>query len=312
MTKPDELLQQTIISEFVKAIVAEVKPWFKGLKDEFTFFRNDGLPKYLEKQHKYSYIKTLLHRGAEAVYLYDIYQPLRLRFDKTVLDTNSIKELLKNKNYITIIGDAGSGKSVLMKHLLLTSIREQAGIPMLIELRDLNNWKGSLEEYIKGKVTEHQLAPNERITERLLENGKFIFFLDGYDEIQSNVKKDILISLNTFIEKYEKNKYLLTSRPYTNIDLLPLFKTYSIDRLSERDIEQFVKKQVKESEFVEKIMKSIKQGKAAYIKSFLTNPLLLSLYILTFQSYSTIPDKKYLFYRRVIEALFSQHEVLST
>jgi hypothetical protein len=48
--------------------------------------------------------------------------------------------------------------------------------------------------------------------------------------------------------------------------------------------------------------------KSAYINSFLTNPLLLSLYILTFQSNSSIPTKRFIFYRRVIEALFSEHD----
>ncbi|TDX86746.1 hypothetical protein [Epilithonimonas xixisoli] len=34
----------------------------------------------------------------------------------------------------------------------------------------------------------------------------------------------------------------------------------------------------------------------------------MSLYLLTFQNYASIPDKKYIFYRRVINALFSEHD----
>jgi hypothetical protein len=45
-----------------------------------------------------------------------------------------------------------------------------------------------------------------------------------------------------------------------------------------------------------------------YLKGFLVNPLLLTLYILTYQKNSKVPDKKFVFYRRVIEVLFSEHD----
>lgn len=63
-----------------------------------------------------------------------------------------------------------------------------------------------------------------------------------------------------------------------------------------------------EKELADKIKSSIDENKNTYIDVFLKNPLLLSLYILTFQSNASIPNKKYLFYRRVINALFSEHD----
>ncbi|MCB1177415.1 MAG: NACHT domain-containing protein, partial [Leptospiraceae bacterium] len=207
------------------------------------------------------------------------------------------------------IGDAGSGKSTLIKHLFLNSIKEKIGVPILIELRYLNNEEQSIEEYIISKIFENKLTQNNVILERLLKKGKFVFFLDGYDELNTDIKLRIIENLNSFVNKYSNNKFILTTRPHSNIEHLPLFHNFVMKSLSGQEINEFIKLQLsKESELSDKIIKSLKENKSEYISEFLTNPLLLSLYILTFQSNSEIPNKKYVFYRRVINALFSEHD----
>lgn len=89
-----------------------------------------------------------------------------------------------------------------------------------------------------------------------------------------------------------------------------MFHNYFIKGLdTKEEINSFIELQLKEEkEISEKIINSLELNESRYINSFLCNPLLLSLYILTFQSNATIPDKKYIFYRRVINALFSEHD----
>ncbi len=136
-------------------------------------------------------------------------------------------------------------------------------------------------------------------------------FLDGFDEVDEKTKKKLVKQINDFVNKYNKNYYILTSRPYSNVENLPLFSNLKMKELSleNGEIKGFVYKQLgTEKELAEKAIKSIEQGDSIYIHSFLKNPLLLSLYLLTFQNYASIPDKKYIFYRRVINALFSEHD----
>lgn len=145
----------------------------------------------------------------------------------------------------------------------------------------------------------------------MLKSGAFLFFLDGYDEIAGEHKKSITEGINNFIEKYSENRFMLTTRPYSDIGQIPLFHNYRIEQLSNNngDIDRFIDKQLKdEPELASQIKKSIKDTKSDYINSFLVNPLLLSLYILTYQSNASVPTKKYVFYRRVINALFSEHD----
>lgn len=301
----------SIVSNFVVEVFKQTASIFEGTGVELKQFFNRGLKRYLEKQKdKYSYIKTLL-KGNTPVYLYDIYYHLKLKNENKKIETKSINSLFFNSNYITIIGDAGSGKSTLIKHLFLNSIFEKSGIPILVELRYLNDYNNNFENYIYEKIFENKLSLNSDILERLLLNGKFIFFLDGFDELNSAIKPKIISSLTSFINLYDKNKFILTTRPYSDIEHLPLFHNYFVQPLDKTkgEIEGFIHKQLQnETELAQKIVKSISNNKSEYIESFLTNPLLLSLYILTFQSDSSIPSEKSVFYRRVINVLFSEHD----
>lgn len=312
----EEKLLGTLVTSFTKILIDESKQLLEHLYDksydQIQQFIGKDIKNYLNKQKdKYSHIKTLL-RGNTPVFLYDVYFPAKLiGEDEKLFNTNSSNELFKNFNFITIIGDAGSGKSTLVKHLFLNSIYEKSKIPILIELRYLNETSEDLEIYIKNIISQNKLAVNEDILETLLEKGKFTLFLDGFDEVDEITKKRLVKQINDFVNKFSTNNYLLTSRPYSNIENLPLFTNLRMKDLSleNGEIKGFVFKQLgNEKELASKAIKSIEQGDSIYIHSFLKNPLLLSLYLLTFQNYASIPDKKYIFYRRVINALFSEHD----
>ncbi|PHS63378.1 MAG: hypothetical protein COB12_09520 [Flavobacterium sp.] len=307
----EEKILETIVTGFISELVKESKSIFNDLSDEGSQLLKTGLKRYLSKQKdKYSHLKTLL-KGNTPVFLYDIYYPLKLEKSDEIIKTDVISNVFEKTNYVTIIGDAGSGKSTLVKHLFLNSIYTKYAIPILIELRYLNDYENDLESYIIDKVLENKIAENPKILERLLEKGKFVFFLDGYDELNSEVKSKIIENLNSFINQYSENKFILTTRPFSDIEHLQIFHNYNVKKLSLEDgeIEGFIHKQLeKENQLAKKIYESINSNKSEYIQSFLTNPLLLSLYILTFQSNASVPAKKYIFYRRVIQALFSEHD----
>jgi hypothetical protein len=146
-----------------------------------------------------------------------------------------------------------------------------------------------------------------------MSSGDFVFFLDGYDEINSTKKEKITKEIDDLVKLYNKNHYLLTSRPYTEIDLLPLFHNYEVCELSDEDINNFIRKQipVEERELCDKIIEAVNSQENVSYKSFLSNPLLLSMFILTFQSYSSIPQKRSEFYSQVFDALFSVHDSMS-
>ena len=307
-----------VVSAFIKELVKGSKNTFKELNDEGKAFLNIGLSKYLsEKYNKYIKIKTIL-KGNTPVEFYSVYFHLNLLDRKSSrktksrgISTKTTNNLFKKNSCITIIGDAGSGKSTLVKHLFIQSLKEKKFIPILIELRYIELKDISFLEYITSSIINTEISLNSRIIERMLNNGRFIFFLDGFDEINSNNEAGITKGIDDFVTKYNKNKYILTTRPHSNGENINNFVNYNISPLSKEngDIHGFVDLQLSdETELAEKIKSSVNVGSNEYIHSFLTNPLLLSLYILTYQSNAEIPNKKYIFYRRVINSLFSEHD----
>ena len=81
----------------------------------------------------------------------------------------------------------------MIKHLFLNAILEKFKIPLLIELRYLNDDSRKLEEYIRDSINVNKISVNPVILDRLLEKGKFVFFLDGYDELDADT--DVLCQL---------------------------------------------------------------------------------------------------------------------
>lgn len=317
----------TIIGSFVGE---RLKPLFESLTKEFgeevKQIINNNILEYQVEEYNRNYItKTLLHR-VEPKKLKDFYQPLfiiscdrknRFRSNQTPenrISTDSIKDLFSTKQCITLIGNAGSGKSTIIKYLFLNSIDTDFKIPIKVELRYLNDYNGNIIEFIKEKIFKLSgLATHDRIIERMMNSGDFVFFLDGYDEISSSKKEKITKDIDDLVKIYNKNNYLLTSRPYTEIELLPLFHNFEVCELSDDDINQFIKKQIpsSEKELCDKIIEAVNSQDNLSYKSFLSNPLLLSMFILTFQSYSSIPQKRSEFYSQVFDALFSVHDSMS-
>jgi hypothetical protein len=203
---------------------------------------------------------------------------------------------------------------MLMKHFFLSSIKEQFRIPIVIELRGLNEFNGSLIEYIHQVIFNNKLSPTERILERLLTSGNFIFLLDGYDEIYSNRKFKITSELEDFIDKYHTNNYIITSRPGSGIETFPRFSNYLVQPLNSQEVNEFIHLQLKENEdskLAEKIIEVISRPENFDYRNFLSSPLLLSMFILTFNSYPELPKRKSKFYWNVFDTLATKHDTFT-
>ena len=311
------------IKDFTNLLESPVNLLLKSIGTELKQVAKNRILEYQTNEFKKNYFtKTLLHRS-EPIKLTDFYQPLHIANQKDYrkfshkpkkIPSEDISKLFNKSNYITLIGNAGSGKSTIVKYLFIDAVQKGYKIPIKIELRYLNEYKHTFTDYIFNDIfLFHKLGFTTPIIERLLGGDSFVFFFDGYDEISSEKKEQVTQEIDRFVSRFSNNKFLITSRPYTNIDTLPLFSNYIVCDLDEKEIPAFVKKQISdnEKELAEKIIKAISKIDNRSYKTFLSNPLLLSMFILTFQSYSEIPKKRSDFYRQVFDTLYSVHDSVS-
>lgn len=308
----------TLSKETIGLIAAFKDPTISALKDfktEVEYFFDNGIANYINvQQDKFNYTKTFLFRS-ERVKFYDTFYPVKLSAGGTRLD---IKEqplkIFDDKRCVSLIGYAGSGKSMLMKHIFLSTLHSYTLIPIVIELRDLNDYEGSISDFIYSKVFNNRLSPTQKILERVLTEGNFLFLLDGYDEIYSKNKQKITNDIDDFIDRYSKNYFLITSRPGSNIESLPRFDNLYVESLLKSEIDDFIKIQLSQTDAPELAVKIIdvinKDGYKSF-EAYLGIPLLLSMFILTFETHPVLPKSKSRFYWNVFDTLSSRHDSIT-
>ena len=310
---------ENIINNLIENLIEEPLKSLNsfGTRQIRQIVQNRLLEYQVEEYNRNVTVKTILHR-TKPVNLFSIYHPLNIfriyenKYEK--ISTASVIDLFSDKQFLTIVGDAGSGKSMLLKYLFVQSTKEQFRFPIQVELRYLNGYDGDLDLFIKDRIfLYHKLGIDDNVISQLLNSGNFVFFLDGYDEIDSSIKFKATKLIDEFVKRYNKNYYLITSRPYNEIDLFPLFHNTKIETLYGDDVNQFVEKvmSLTQNEIKEKILISINKEENRPYRSFLSNPLLLSMFILSYQSYAEIPQRRSEFYRQVFDVLFQMHDSMS-
>ncbi|RAU82537.1 NACHT domain-containing protein [Pontibacter arcticus] len=292
----------------VTSLIKPLVDGFKAINNEWNNFFEIGLTDYLHSQTgKYYLTNTFLHRN-EKVKFKDIYYPIKATYKKLTTDFHELEDLFEEYSNITIIGSAGSGKTTLTKHIFLQTIYDKNRIPILIELRNLNEYQGDFEKLISEKILKSKVKPSDTIFKRTLESGKFLFLLDGYDEIFSDKKQEINRQIELFVDAYSNNKFLITTRPGSGIENFPRFYDFKVRSLDDKDVTGFISKIVDEGERKDRIKKIVLDPKNQNYYEFLRNPLLLSMFIMAFENHPEIPKRKSAFYRNVFDTLYSRHD----
>jgi hypothetical protein len=285
---------------------------FDSLGEEIAHIANNRILEYKTNLYQsLSFTKTIFHRTE--VDFVDIYEPVCL----LDIDNNSIEYkdiFLKGKN-VTILGEAGLGKSSFIRNLVLDQIKKEDIYPILIELRDLDHVNVDLLSYIKTEILRFEkIAESERIQQRLFETGKLCIVFEGYDELSKENKNEVLGQIKRITKRYPNNKYIITSRPFTGIEYFEGFRNYNLSELKPAQIVNFINRQfskIEPSNLPVKIIASIKDEKNELYLNYLRNPLLLSLFLLTFDEHAGLPQKQSEFFSDIFETLFHTHNSLS-
>ena len=282
----------------------------------------DKFKSYLKKtQAKYSKVKTLLY-GVSPCNFYDIYVPgtlrLRHRLRRVPLPSFYIKSvdapsLIRYSQYVIITGTGGLGKSMMMRHLFLSSaknIERNQRLPIFAPLNNYDPETTSIENYLFAILSSYDKRIQKEDLERLLTNGCCILLLDGIDEINSDKQSIFQKKLNIFMNRYDLNQFIMSSRPsvfsmyerFTVFQLMPMEKEQSLQLIKQLQFSD-EGKLIKER-FIDKLNKEL------YVshRDFASNPLLLTIMLMTFEQYADIPSKVHIFYQEAYETLAQKHD----
>lgn len=256
---------------------------------------------------KYSKSKSFFIRN-QPVELYSYYVPSGIRCGEKIISNPNFQKCSEFTKRIVISGTGGSGKSVLIKHLFLDCIQEKSHTPILIELRDLNTIEKSLNEYISETLSNFGFKTTDDYMKNAKEAGHFCYFFDGFDEVTPKLRNKLIKEIDSLSKKFPKCPIFLSSRPDDILDGLDDFSTFRMMPLQLGEALELVGKLPFDEIIKNKFCTDMKKGLFEQHKSFLSNPLLLSIMLLTYGEYAEIPSKLSIFYNQAFDALFRRHD----
>lgn len=241
----------------------------------------------------------------------NIYVSIGVQHKKKKIDTTTIDSILQISNNILIMGTGGIGKSMMMRYFFLNTANHGEYIPVLLELRKISSQSIghiSILDLIYSCMNDFDIKLPREQFEYSLRLGKYVFLMDGFDEIKESQAAETAAAIQDFCAKYPKNPCIITSRPRRDTSPLETFTTLESLPLSKEQSVCLASKIWEADEKTTEFCQQLNNGLYEKHRDFAENPLLLSMMFLTFMRNNSIPNHLAEFYSKAYDALYSAHD----
>lgn len=301
----------SLITEAIKSGWQRVKKFFKDLDAKDSIYYGNAYSDYLQNTYeRNSKIKTLIYRRVPKD-LYSFYECVGVQYKNTIIDTSNVTNLLKISNKLIITGTGGIGKSILLKHLFLNTIENTEYIPVLIELRKFNNIEPkdiSLYNAIYQNLSDNGFKLEDEYYSYSLSEGGYVILLDGFDEVNREKVGKVSEEIKNFTGKYNDNRFVISSRPSDNFIGWNDFHEATACQLTKEQALSLIRKTEFDETVKNTFYNALDNELFEKYNSFASNPLLLTIMLLTFNNHASIPEKLNDFYEEAFATLFNMHD----
>ena len=301
----------SLITEAIKSGWQRAKKFFKDLDAKDSINYGNAYSDYLQNTYeRNSKIKTLIYRRVPKD-LYSFYECVGVQYKNTIIDTSNVTNLLKISNKLIITGTGGIGKSILLKHLFLNTIENTEYIPVLIELRKFNNIEPkdiSLYNAIYQNLSDNGFKLEDEYYSYSLSEGGYVILLDGFDEVNREKVGKVSEEIKNFTGKYNDNRFVISSRPSDNFIGWNDFHEATACQLTKEQALSLIRKTEFDETVKNTFYNALDNELFEKYNSFASNPLLLTIMLLTFNNHASIPEKLNDFYEEAFATLFNMHD----
>ncbi|PWQ92719.1 NACHT domain-containing protein, partial [Leucothrix pacifica] len=234
--------------------------------------------------------------------LYEVYVPSAAVF-RGVDSVDNVDFFGKKKVLIEAV--AGSGKSLLMRHLCMKERDREQYIPLFIEFRNLDS-KSGLDEAILAHLDELGIEADPEIFAVLMKSNRLVLLLDGFDEIKSSERSRMARELESLARAYPDTTVVVSSRPNSGLGGSVYFHTFPILPLSEETKKEFIIKLTENKQDREMILDVI--FCSDILPEVTATPLMLTLFVITFKARQFKPDTVAEFYSLIFPTMLYRHD----
>lgn len=223
---------------------------------------------------------------------------------------------------LVVLGNAGTGKSTMLRALAVASATGQIeGLPDLPVIISLPEFARSsaprLLDYTIRRL-ETVLGGNSRreFIEEKLSKGQILLLFDGLDEIQPRhdagmelIYRAVSEQLNRLAKKYPAASIVVSCRRAGWRNTLPEFKPLELVELGWEDIQDFIRRWSavrRRPELFRPLAAALLQSTG--LRALAANPLLLALICLVYERRSDLPQRRSELFEWCIEALLEEAE----
>ena len=224
---PNKLAAEFLNSN-INRILDSVASGMKGTKNAIRRRLKGTYRSYLDRIiERHSKAKSFFVR-TEPLPIYDFFVPPDLSSQQRHLDRPTAADLAAVAPAAIITGSGGCGKTMLMRHLLVSALKDQQKTPILLELRQLNTDGEEVRAALLRTLKSNGLDIDESYFELALTAGHFCLLLDGFDELELRFRKTVADQVRTIAENYPGNWIVLSSRPDSKLEGWQAFSQFSV------------------------------------------------------------------------------------
>jgi len=218
---------------------------------------------------------------------------------------NSLNDI-PSSGHMLLEGIAGQGKSILLRHLCAVEMQTGFSLPVFIELRHATHERGIAELVAEWFAASGiTLTPSD--ARKAIVSQKMSLFLDAFDEVPPPVRSSIQKEIDDLCKECERSRILVTSRPESGIVSSPRLDVASVSDLTKKECRDVIYRLSQFEDVTELLVNRLNDNRNG-IGDLLVTPLLVTLLVITYKSYSDLPDTLSEFYDALFKVLLKRHD----
>jgi hypothetical protein len=334
----EDNLSNTATTEFIKKIFGlflngvPEKDGQSGAQEKIARELMDGFAEYQKYfEDRYGQMKVLGRSkpvSLESVYIaakclefeqVPAFQPLEdqekvFRLKGHRLISNNVEKkpqdalaLANQEKYLMVFGSPGAGKSTFLRKIGLKALKGSGSgyahdcVPVLLDLREVVAGKQEIVQEIANVFRHCGIPYAEEGAVKMLREGHLLILFDGLDEVSDQDLDAIVGTIDNFVDRYDKNRFVITCRTAAYKEYFPGFACTTIADFDASQIQKFIQLWFEEnSRLASELWKLLEGGEQEGIRELCTNPLLLMMVCLEYRRSLKLPNNRAVLFEKAL------------